>query len=260
MAKQTEYNVSLEDLARVAGVIGELDTKIGAISGSDSAIRKSIAETVAAENSEQVGSIHDNVIGQLGKLDAPVLVGLVTRLQDSIKSAFQEQIDAFLTEKVKEATKDSQGDVTALREQRKTQVETFRALKVLLEQVFHVDTTSVPEPKRSGGGRPAGSGSAKSGKNKESYQYTMDGKDRPPSQNTFSSLAYYSTNGCAGTKEKPERWGAAQLKEFLVSQSVNFGADDTWDVELPNGTKIGARRVEQTEAPAEAAAEESVPA
>ena len=195
-----------------------------------------------------------NVLREFEKLDAPVLAGLLDRLEDSLKDKFKTTIDAFIDERVKSQASDSSVDVGALREARKAKVEGFRALKTILD-TFGIDTETVPEPKRAAG-RPAGGGSsAKSGKNKEGYQYTMDGKPRPPSQNSFSSLAYYSTEGCAGTAEKPERWGVAQLKSFLEQQGVKFGQDDSWDVELPNGKKIGAQRDESLKMDAAEAAE-----
>lgn len=203
-------------------------------------MRKSIAQGLATENSDQVDGIVGQVVTQFEKLDVPVLAGLIDRLEDALKEKFKPTIDSFIDERVKSQGSSSADDVAALRETRKARIEGFRALKTILD-TFGIDTASVPEPKRAAG-RPSGSGGAKSGKNKEGYQYIMDGKDRPPSQNSFSSLAYYSTNGCAGTEEKPERWGSEQLKSFIAEQGVTFGTDESWEVKLPNGTVIGARK------------------
>lgn len=238
--KKQEISVSLEQLEDIAKQITEIDTKISAASGSEAQMKKSIAQALATENSEQVDAVLGQVVPQFEKLEVPVLAGLLDRLEDALKEKFKPAIDEFIDARVKEQGSSSAEDVAALRETRKARVEGFRALKTILD-TFGIDTESVPEPKRAAG-RPSGSGGAKSGKNKEGYQYTMDGKDRPPSQNSFSSLAYYSTNGCAGTEEKPERWGSDQLKSFIAEQGVNFGTDDTWEVTLPNGTKVGARK------------------
>ena len=95
----------------------------------------------------------------------------------------------------------------------------------------------------------------------------MDGSPRPPSQNSISSLTFYSTVNCEGGQGDPPRWTTAQLKEFLAAQGVNWGQDDEWSVELPNGKVISARRFTEeelaafeaashkTEAPAEETAE-----
>lgn len=260
MAKAQGVTVSLEQLEDIAKQITEIDTQISAASGSEAQVRKSIAQGLATENSEAVDTIVGQVLTQFEQLEVPVLAGLLDRLEDALAEKFKERINGFIDERVKAQASDSSVDVGALREARKAKVEGFRALKTILD-TFGVETESVPEPKRAAG-RPAGSGGggSKSGKNKEGYQYTMDGKDRPPSQNSFSSLAYYSTEGCAGTEEKPERWGAAQLKDFLAGQGVKFGEDETWEVELPNKKKIGARKAAELSADAEeAASEEAAP-
>lgn len=262
MAKAKEISVSLDQLEEIAKAITEIDTQITAASGSEAQVRKGIAQGLASENAEQVDGIVGQVLSQFETLDVPVLAGLLDRLEDSLKEKFNERINTYIDERVKASGTGSDVDVAALREARKAKVESFRALKTILD-TFGVETESVPEPKRAAG-RPAGSGGgSKSGKNKEGYQYSMDGKDRPPSQNSFSSLAYYATEGCAGTEDKPERWGAQQLKDFLKANGVNFGQDETFEVKLPNGRVIGARRVAElapdasdsgtTEAPAEAA-------
>lgn len=260
--KKQEISVSLEQLEDIAKQITEIDTKISAASGSEAQMRKSIAQGLAAENSEQVDGIVGQVVTQFEKLEVPVLAGLIDRLEDALKEKFKPTIDSFVDERVKAQGQGSAEDVAALRETRKARVEGFRALKTILD-TFGIDTESVPEPKRAAG-RPSGSGGSKSGKNKEGYQYTMDGKDRPPSQNSFSSLAFYSTNGCAGTEEKPERWGSSQLKTFLAENGVNFGTDESWEVTLPNKTVIGARKVAElvsgSDDKEEAASEETAPA
>jgi hypothetical protein len=242
--KKQEISVSIEQLEDIAKQITEIDTQISAASGSEAQVRKSIAQGLASENSEVVDKIVDQALTQFEKLEAPVLAGLLDRLEDALKEKFKPTIDAFIDERVKAQSSDENAvNVTALREARKAKVEGFRALRTILATFLGDEAVeAVPEPKRAAG-RPSGSGGgAKSGKNKEGYQYVMDGKDRPPSQNSFSSLAYYSTLGCAGTEEKPERWSSDQLKSFLAEQGVNFGTDETFEVKLPNGKTVGARK------------------
>lgn len=243
MAKESSaVTLDIGNLEAAAKEIQEIDTKISAATGSEAAIKKATAERLATENADRVDSIVSQVVDQLRNVDVPTLVGLVDKLNDAVEDEFSTQIDEFLKAEVDKQTAGSKEDVSKLREDRKAKVEAFRALKTILE-TFGTDTSSVPEPKRSAGRGGSGAGAAKTGLNKERYRFKMDGNDRPNSQNTLSSMAYYATLGCAGTEEEPERWGTAQLRKFLEDNGVKYGEQDEWEVTLPNGTKIGARRM-----------------
>lgn len=246
-ASAQEVKIDISQLEGIAGDIASLDAQISATSGSDAQVKKSISERLATENADKVEQVVTGLVKSLESLDPGVKAGVVNRVETVLKDQFGEEIDTFLTAEVEKVTAGSKDDVAKLREARKERLEAFKALKVILDS-FGIDTSAVPEPKRSAGRRSGGGSSPKTGKNKEGYRYSLDGKDRPNSQNTFSSLAYYSTMGCAGTEEKPDRWGVKQLKEHLAESGVNFGEDDTWEVELPNGHKIGARRFTDEEA------------
>lgn len=258
MAKQAtgEISLSIGALEDLNKQIAEMDTRLAAASGNDSQLRKAFVDQVVAEHTDSVNKTLEQIVSHLRKLDTNVLVGLTARLEDTLKSDFQPTIDTYVAEQVK-AQAPPEGNVEEIKTARKALVERDKAIRTILES-FDVDT-SVVEPPKSRGGRPPGSatGTGKSGKNKENYQFTMDGKNRPPSQNTFSSLAYYATEGVPNalgqSDKKDDRWGAKQLKEFLAEHGVKFGEDDTWEVELPNQRKIGAYRM-APEAPAEAPA------
>lgn len=245
-AEEKKVTIDLASLQELGSKINEIDTSISAATGSEAAVRKSISAGFASENAEEIEKIVATLLPQFGKLEVPVLAGLLDRLPEAMLEEYEPKVKELIDAQVETATAGAKGDLTKLREERKAKVDAFKALKSILEQ-FQIDTSSVPDPKR-GGGRPAGSGggAAKTGRNKENYRYSMDGENRPPSQNTMSSLAYYSTMGCAGTAEKPERWSTQQLKDFLVEQGVTWGleGDDTWQVELPNKRVIAARRLD----------------
>lgn len=256
MSEQSTPNTGVSiDLAALQGVgseIAEIDTKIAAATGSETAVRKGIVGGFATENAPVIDGILEKLLPQLAALETPVLAGILDRLPDAMEEEFKPRVDELVDGLVEEATKGAKGDLTALRELRKTRIEAFKAIKSILEQ-FQIDTSSVPDPKRGGGRTPgSGGGSAKSGRNKEGYRYVMDGGKRPPSQNTLSSLAYYATLGCAGTEAAPERWGTKQLKDFLAEAGVKWGAptedgstDDTFEVTLPNGKVVSAYRYTQ---------------
>jgi len=270
--------LDLNKLIEIGKQIGTLDEQISASSGSEAAMRKSVTARYATENSGMIDQLMTSFLPQLAKLELAVLVGFLDALPERIEDEYGEQVKQLVDGEVKRLSESTQSNVGPLREKRKTLVEQFKAVRSVLD-LMGIETSSVPDPKR-GGGRPAGSGSSgsspsKTGKNKDHYRFTMNGERRPPSQNSFSSLAYYATMGCvqpdeslrgqtktledgtvvdryeqrkAELEKAPERWGVKQLKDFLAENSVTYGppgqGDDNWEVELPNKTKIGARRLD----------------
>lgn len=240
--------ISADELGGLATKISELDTKIASASGSDTAAKKAFVEGLVAQNADQVNSSVDGLIEQLRAVEPAVLAGMVARLEERIKADLEPTVNEFVDAEFAKQQPADKADVGALREQRKELFTQFRALREVLG-TFKIDTSHIPDPKRSGGGRPAGSGgggSRRSGENKEGYRYLIDGKGRPPSQNTFSSLAFYGTIGvpkAVNPSDTTERWGAPQLKDFIKEKGVNFPEDVTWEVDLPNGKKIGARKM-----------------
>lgn len=236
--------ISLDALVALGQEISILDTKIASASGSDTAAKKELVNQIIAENQERVETGTEQFITALQDVPTEVLVGLVAALEDRIKTEFGEKISAFVDERYANIADVSKEQVGALRETRKALATKFKALRGVLES-FGQDTASVPDPKRSGGGRPpgstTGSGSSKSGQNREGYRYSIDGKNRPASQNQFSSVAYYATEGCPND-EGLKRWGADRLKAFLAENGVTLGEDPEWSVTLPNGKVVAARR------------------
>jgi hypothetical protein len=253
----TQVMISADELQNLATRMKELDAKIASASGNDAAARKAWVESLISQNAEQVNGIADSVITQLAELDFPTLVGLVARLEDRIKSELAPKVDAYVAEEFPKTQTTSKEEVETLKTERKELTTSFRALREVLNS-FKIPNDFVEEPKRSGGGRPAGSGggSTKSGANKEGYRYFIDGNKRPKSQNSFSSVAFYATTNCPTKvmeangvsaedikKASPRaRWTAGELKTFLGEQGVKFGEDDTFEVTLPNGKKVSARR------------------
>lgn len=245
-------SIDANSLQELANKITELDTKIAAASGNDTQARKAFIEQVTAERADAVNELVNNIVTQLKEKDVQLLVGLVNRLQESVKTELEPVVNTWVDAEFPKTQDTSKVDVDALKTTRKEQLNLFRALREVLN-TFKIPNDHIPEPKRSGGGRPAGStnssgGDAKSGLNKEKYRYLMDGKPRPRTQNSISSLCYYATEGIPA-KLNPEdpkprpRWSTAELKDFLKSQGVEFGTQDTWEVKLPNDKTIAARRM-----------------
>jgi hypothetical protein len=276
MAKGSSGSVtiSVDQLSDRAKIITEIDSKIAAASGNDSQMRKAAVDEILSANAERINSLFDTVVSQLMGLPGEELVGIVSKLEEAMKGDFKTKTDLVIDEKVKASANVEGVDVNALKEQRKAELDLFRALKTMLDSLG-LDTSEVEEPKSRGGGRPSGSGAgSKTGKNKEGYRYIMDGKDRPNSQNSFSSLAYYATEGLkdpatpggeitAAPEGEKSRMSSKALRTWLDQQGVKFGEADEWELTLPNGKKIGARRdadSSTTEAAPTEAQSEEVPA
>lgn len=57
-------------------------------------------------------------------------------------------------------------------------------------------------------------------------------------QNSVSSLAFYQTRNCGGSK-KDGSMTSAELRAYLKTQGVSDPDASAWEVKLPNGTLIG---------------------
>jgi len=260
MAGAKQVSISADMLKDHAAKITQIDSQIAAATGNDASVRKAVIEELATANSDQVNSVAGKIVEQLKKLDPAVLVGLQARVEEAFSGELKALTDDVINSKMKEKVGEGV-DVNALKETRKAELDAFKALKTILDSVG-IDTSDVPEPKRSGG-RSSGGGTVKSGKNKEGYRFTLDGKDRPDSQNSFSSLAFYATEGLkvdpstgdVVVREKGDegKLGSKELKELLAKNGIKFGEQDEWSLTLPNGKVIGARReaAAATDTPAE---------
>lgn len=252
-------SVDVDYLQYLAKQISALDERISAASGSEQAIRNSVVSSITAEHSNDVQQVLDGFLPAFRNLPIEVQIGFMERVGDVVEADFGAPMQELIDARVKVISESAKTDVNPIKEQRKKALETFDAMKLVLETMGH-DTSSVAEPKRRvgggrGSGRSASSSAQRTGLNTERYRYQLDGKNLPPSQNSLSSAAYYGTMGCTGTKEAPARWGVAQLKEFLESNGVNHDVpgkgQDTFSVQLPSvdpekpGKKLSARRLDE---------------
>lgn len=246
MAKAQQATISIDALKELHEQLSGLDAQIAAAGGNEAAARKAVLEQLVSENQDSVDKVLTQLRGILDGAEPALLAGLTERINTTLTEVYKPKIDEYVKGQVEERTKGNKDNVTALKESRKALVERDKALRTILT-TFDIDVSEVPEPKR-GGGRPAGSGggSGKSGRNRENYRFSIDGKARPDSQNSLSSVTFYATAGCPKALGKSEdekmKWGTQELKDFLAEQGVKYGEDDTWEVTLPNGKKVGAVR------------------
>lgn len=255
-APKQQAVVSLDALAALKGKIDHIDQQIGAASGSEKAVRESVVSQIETETAAHVGPVVSSFIENFRQLPVEVRVAFASRLPDAIAETVGGEMDAYVDERVAAITKGVDANVEPLKAQRKDILSKFQALREVLD-MLSIDTSSVPEPKRSAGGRSSGSrssggSSTAKGLNKDRYRFYIDDKAQPPSQNTRSALAYHATDGCApnDAQGKKVRWGVEQFFAHLVEKGINYGppgeGDDNWEVTLPNGKVVKARRLDES--------------
>lgn len=241
-------SIDMSSLEAIAKEIATLNEQIAAVSGSENAVKNSILTKMVADNSPAIDNLFQSIVPQfraLGETNIVVLAGFLHRFESVMGEEFGPAIEELVDGKVKELTSDVKENVAPLKESRKAKLEAFRAFKLVLETLGY-DTSSVPEPKLTGG-RGSGSGSSaaktpsKVGWNEEQARYVINDKVQPPSQNSLTSLNWYATLGCAGTETAPARWAIAEFKEFLSNAGVDVNTNSWGPVELPNGKKVSAR-------------------
>jgi hypothetical protein len=244
--------ISVQMLLDRKAALEKVGASITAASGNDSAARKAIVDSIMDANSEQIDKAFTSLMTQLNGLNDDLLIGLLAKLEEAQKGDLKTKTDTVITERVK-ANAGDEVNVDALKEQWKSELELFRALKIMLKSLGQ-PVDDIEEPRRAGGRAPGSGSTTKTGMNKEGYRYFMDGKGRPVSQNSFSSLAFYATNGldeagnkvADGVKSKMSSKGLrAVVDAALKEKGEEFGKTDTWEVTLNNGTKIGARRLDK---------------
>lgn len=253
-APKQQAVVSLDALVAIKSKIDHIDQQIGAASGSEKAVRESVVSTIVTENSAAVKPVMDSFIQQLQNFPPAIQVAFMAMLEDTVNETVGAAMDALVDEKIASITAGVKENVEPLKDKRKDLVSKFQALRDVLD-MLDVDVSSVPEPKRSAGGtrtsRGTGNSTAK-GLNKDRYRFYIDDKAQPPSQNTRSAVVYHSTVGCApdGPNGKKERWGVEAFFDHLKTQGINYGppgeGDDTWSVTLPNGKRVSARRLDES--------------
>lgn len=254
----TDNLFSVEGLQSILSQITDIDSQLAAKGGSEAQQRKAAIEAIASENADVIEKAVAQFVKALEKVEPGVVAGVLERFPTAVSEQFQTAIDGLVAEKIKAAAGTDDINPETLKATRKELAADFDSLKRLLvkalpddsEQFAAANALEVPKSRRSS----TGTGTKKSGKNKEGYRYAIDGKDRPNSQNAFSSVAYYATEGCP-TPDGRERWTTDELKEFVAAQGVKFGEDDTWSVTLPNNKVVSAKReAAEEEAPEEAPA------
>lgn len=237
---------SPEGLQETLTKITEIDSALAAASGNEAQQRKAAIERIISENSDEVTKTVAKLVDALGKLAPAVIAGVLDRFDDAATEKFAGPVDELVNAELAKAKTDGGVDPDTLKNTRKELVADFDSLKRLLVKALPEGSEAATlvaglEVPRRRGGSGTGSGKAKSGKNKEGYRYAIDGKDRPNSQNTLSSVTFYATEKCPTTDGR-ERWTTEEFRAWLVTQGVNLGEDESFSVTLPNDKVVSAKR------------------
>lgn len=239
MAKQgSAVSFGRENLDDVIAQIRAIDERLDEVRGTQ-AQRLATARLAVLDDSPTVTidpvSTPPSMDATFGSLVEWIEGDLADWLAE-VENAAEEAVTGWLVGH-KSAHED---EVTSLKEQRTTLVEQAKAFLTLLP-TMGIDVSDVEIPKRSGGGRPAGSSSVKvSG----AHFYTVIGgkrKDYQGVQDKFSSVAWYQ--GASLCPDCPTANGDKGVSVKHLRQAVEqaLGAPipaTPWSVEL-NGNTIG---------------------
>lgn len=242
MAKSEQgISVNVDLLMNKYREIAAIDEKLDSI--TDAGGKRAIANAIVDETKDSWEKPVTSVIASLtGISDDRVLVGSYTALVKALRESFNERVDKFLTEQ-----KESQGtevvqlsadEISALTTQRRQLNEEFKALEQVLE-LFDMDTSNVPRPKKRTGSR------GKRGPRVFSkYVFSIDGTERTASQNSLSSIA---NTVCKGEGFEND-WKSGDLRTFLSEQGIDLtNPPDSFSVTLPNGKVLSAQKQEAGE-------------
>lgn len=237
MAKEQGINVSADALMEKYQEIAKMDEIIAAASGNDAAGKRAIANSIATETENKWAPTVEQILDAFTKLDENTLVGAFTGLTSRMKERYGETVDKYL-EIQKEARKSdapsvSEEELNATLASRREAVEQYKALRGILV-TFGRDVSHVPEPKKHTGSR------GKRGPRVFSkFVFSIDGVERPASQNNLSSIANSVCKDCSETG-----WKVADLKAFLQAQGLDLENPSDFSYELPNGKTISGVKSE----------------
>lgn len=218
--------------------ISEIDEKLDAASGNEQAGKRALSNRIAEETKSQWEDPVSNIVSSFNQIeDLTVLIGAINGLQKLLKDNFGEKTEAYLKEQVEASKKDapqvSADEVEQLLNNRKDLVNQYRALKNMLD-VFGIDSSSVPEPKKMTGSR-----GKRGPRVLTNYAFSIDGKELSASQNSLSAVANNICKDIAGG------WKVKDLREFLTAQGIDLtNPPSEFEVTLPNNKVLGAKVVE----------------
>lgn len=239
----TEIQISVSRLQEIFDEITVVDDKLAAATGSTEMGKRAYANSLVVEHGSEFESLIEQLVTGFGNVtDTPaILTAGVTAVQTALKDKFGKQIDEFLTAYVEsnksEAPEVSESEVDELTSQAKELRKQYNVLRPTLE-MFGLDPSSVPEPKKMTGSR------GKRGPRTLSFfDYSVDGKERSKTQNSLSSIA--------NTVFKDTEFGTTKaLREELARQGLDLqNPPETWSytLALPDDKSVTISAVKNEE-------------
>lgn len=236
MAKQV--TLTLKSLTAIVAEMDEIKSKVSAHAGT-------AAAKLAAAKAEAIGS---------GAVKVPTLQ---VKASDSIETAealvaewqssLAHRIDEATTAILRKAKDDTETGLTALRETFKAKSEAATALKSVLVAMSVAGAEGVEIPTLKGTGR-IGTGSGGSAKVSGQAFYVERNGERKymaPSQNKFSSLAWYHGAEIGAeadvnkTKDGFKGCGAKALESFLKGKGVDVTSGTPWSFKASDTFSVG---------------------
>ena len=224
----TGISVDLPTLQAKFDEIAAIDEQLDAASGSVTAGRRALANSLATQYEGDWKKLADGVKNQLAKIDEDnmeQLAGVVNGIVASINEVYKSKIDEWLDAQV-EARQSTQEvvppeEIETLNKTRKALVEAYKALRGILV-LYELDVSSIPEPKKRTGARgPRGK------RVLQGFDYYIDGELRTEKQNSLSSVA---NTICA-----PLGWKTLDLRHFIADQGFDLeNPPDEIVVQLPD--------------------------
>lgn len=213
MAQGTGISVTPETLQSKYDEIFAIDEKLDAASGSESAGKRALANSIASETENSWKKVADNLVSAFEKIDDPqIRVGAFTGVLKSVQDRFKNEVDEFLAKEVANRSTDqveiSAEELSQMTDARRELVEQYRALRNILE-MFGSDVSTIPEPKKRTGAR-----GKRGPRVLTNYDFYVDGEARTASQNSLSSIA--------NTVCKDLGWKTVDLRNFLVEQNIDL--------------------------------------
>lgn len=239
-------NVSVETLQNLYKEITELDAVIEASVGGKSAGKRSLANRLAEEQTENVTNLSSVIEENFEGLSPEEVAGLYTGLIKKLNETFSDKVSTYLDSQIgetQEVTPEMIEAADKAMEVRKEKVKGFKTLRQLLE-MFNNDTSAIPEPRKWTGSRGPRTFSQ--------FQYAINGVDLDESDNSLATVAKMGGfEKGSRTNRKGEEVAisaSAMLKDHL-KESINLdlkNPPDTWEATLPNGVVVTATKQEIT--------------
>jgi len=227
-------------LVALKGQIDEIDEKLDAAAGSQTAGRRALTNSLIKDNQETVDKLASQMTEVFNRMrtEKPVefFVGVYSGVLREVAKSFDDTVKEYLdsqVEKVKENTPSfTEEELKGLSEDRKDLAKKWRGIREILE-MMEEDLEGVEEPKRRTGSH------GKRGPRKISlFTWSVDGVRQAAEVDTLAGVA--ASNGYENAKELRDALNTAGVDTKNPPDQISFS--------LKNGkTLTGVKKAVDTE-------------